>query len=101
MQGAVSACTLSGLLTTPCPAFTQEDGTPDEVVQQLAARGHNVRLVHGAARSIFGKGTIITRTPAPAVHDGSSADAADGSSPAVHVLCGGSDPRGDGCVMAW
>lgn len=61
----------------------QEEGTPPEVVQQLQAKGHATTVLRSYARSVFGKGTIITR------------DRDSG------VLCGGCDPRGDGCVMAW
>lgn len=58
-----------------------EDGTPTVVVEGLRARGHDVRVVTGHARALFGRGQVITRDPA------------------TGVLCGGSDPRGDGCAV--
>lgn len=62
---------------------TQEEGVPGEVVAALEAKGHAVRVVRGPQRRVFGKGAIITRDPDSG------------------VLCGGCDPRGDGCVIAW
>lgn len=62
---------------------TQEDGISQEVQQELAAKGHKVRVCSSYGRSVFGKGQIIVR----------NRDSG--------VLCGGSDPRGDGCVMGW
>eukprot|EP00879_Flechtneria_rotunda_P033804 GHRR01037596.1.p1 GENE.GHRR01037596.1~~GHRR01037596.1.p1 ORF type:complete len:149 (-),score=24.95 GHRR01037596.1:328-774(-) len=59
-----------------------EEGSNQESAEQLSAKGHNVSTVSGFGRAIFGKGQIILRT-----EDG--------------VLCGGSDPRGDGAVLAW
>jgi gamma-glutamyltranspeptidase/glutathione hydrolase len=58
-----------------------EEGHPAAVADQLAARGHQVRVVRGLDErsSTFGRGQIIVR-------------AADGT------LLGGSDERGDGCV---
>ena len=58
-----------------------EEGHPPEVAAELAARGHQVRVVSGLDErsSAFGRGQVIVR-------------AADGT------LLGGSDERGDGCV---
>jgi gamma-glutamyltranspeptidase / glutathione hydrolase len=58
-----------------------EEGIPLSVMAGLADLGHHVRPVSGMARSLFGRGQIITRSE----EDG--------------VLCGGSDPRADGCAM--
>jgi gamma-glutamyltranspeptidase/glutathione hydrolase len=58
-----------------------EEGIPPEVVGELAALGHPVRVVEGSGRSLFGRGQIIRRDR----HTG--------------VLWGGSDPRADGCAM--
>jgi gamma-glutamyltranspeptidase/glutathione hydrolase len=44
--------------------------------------GHPVEVVSGYARAIFGRGQIIQRLPESG------------------VLCGGSDPRADGCAMS-
>jgi gamma-glutamyltranspeptidase/glutathione hydrolase len=61
----------------------QEEGVPQEVLQQLKARGHRITMCSSYSRSVFGKGTVITRSSSSG------------------VLCGGCDPRGDGTVMAW
>ena len=58
-----------------------EDGIPDAVTQELAGRGHPVSKVAGWDRALFGRGQIIVRDPK------------------TGVLCGGSDPRADGCAM--
>ena len=59
-----------------------EDGIPAATVAALAAMGHPVTVTSGHERAIFGRGQIILRDPA------------------TGVLCGGSDPRADGCAMA-
>lgn len=47
----------------------------------LTARGHNVlKIVKGEERKVFGRGQIILRYP-------------------NGMLCGGSDPRADGCAL--
>jgi gamma-glutamyltranspeptidase/glutathione hydrolase len=58
-----------------------EAGIPDETLQELSEMGHAVHRLEGMGRSLFGRGQIITRDPASG------------------VLCGGSDPRADGCAM--
>ncbi len=58
-----------------------EDGIPRSTIQKLAEMGHQTIMVSGYERSIFGRGHIILR------------DKESG------ILCGGSDPRGDGCAM--
>jgi gamma-glutamyltranspeptidase/glutathione hydrolase len=58
-----------------------EEGIPVDVQLELAARGHKVTAVSGYARSAFGRGQVIRRDPE------------------TGVLCGGSDPRADGCAM--
>jgi len=59
-----------------------EDGIPDAVFVDLAARGHPVRKVTGWERGLFGRGQVILRDPR------------------TGVLIGGSDPRADGCAMS-
>jgi len=59
-----------------------EEGIPVPVMAQLAEMGHAVTPVSGMGRSLFGRGQIIRRDPE------------------TGVLCGGSDPRADGCAMA-
>jgi gamma-glutamyltranspeptidase/glutathione hydrolase len=58
-----------------------EEGISHEVLIGLENLGHSVYSVNGQARALFGRGQIIQR------------DAGTG------VLCGGSDPRADGCAM--
>jgi gamma-glutamyltranspeptidase/glutathione hydrolase len=58
-----------------------EEGIPVKVMSELADRGHRVRPVSGAGRSLFGRGQVIYRDPQSG------------------VLWGGSDPRSDGCAM--
>lgn len=58
------------------------EGIPAATVVALAQMGHPVGVVSGYERAIFGRGQIILRDPVSG------------------VLCGGSDPRADGCAMA-
>lgn len=58
-----------------------EEGIPLPVMSALAEMGHRIRPVSGLSRSLFGRGQIILRDPQ------------------TGVLCGGSDPRADGCAM--
>ncbi len=62
-------------------AVALEEGIPVKVMAQLASLGHPVVPVSGLNRAVFGRGQIILR------------DQETG------VLCGGSDPRADGCAM--
>ncbi len=59
-----------------------EAGFPYALQVELEQMGHSVYWVSGYERSAFGRGQIILR------------DNATG------VLCGGSDPRADGCAMS-
>ena len=58
-----------------------EQGIPPQVMEALAEMGHPVEAVRGHAWAVFGRGQIILRD-----HESG-------------VLCGGSDPRADGCAM--
>ena len=60
-----------------------EEGIPVPVMAGLANLGHPLKPVSGNNRSIFGRGQVILR------------DVQSG------VLCGGSDPRADGCAMSF
>ena len=64
-----------------------EDGISAETCETLRTSfGHEISAkspVAGHARSVFGRGQIITRNPESG------------------VLTAGSDPRGDGCAMGW
>jgi gamma-glutamyltranspeptidase/glutathione hydrolase len=58
-----------------------EEGIPPQVISKLKRMGHPVEQISGHSRAMFGRGQIILR------------DHENG------VLCGGSDPRADGCAM--
>jgi gamma-glutamyltranspeptidase/glutathione hydrolase len=58
-----------------------EEGLPEDTLAALQQMGHAVQRVGGYGRALFGRGQIIRR------------EAESG------VLCGGSDPRADGCAM--
>lgn len=62
-------------------AVSLEDGIPPETASALAGMQHPVEMVSGMNRALFGRGQIILRDPD------------------TGVLCGGSDPRADGCAM--
>ena len=59
-----------------------EEGISREVQSDLDKMGHTTYSVSGQARVLFGRGQIVRR------------DAITG------VLCGGSDPRADGCAVS-
>jgi gamma-glutamyltranspeptidase/glutathione hydrolase len=59
-----------------------EEGLPEAAPTALQAMGHPVQTIGGYGRVLFGRGQIIRRDPN------------------TGVLCGGSDPRADGCAMA-
>ncbi|MDI6726377.1 MAG: gamma-glutamyltransferase family protein [Smithellaceae bacterium] len=63
--------------------LAMEQGIPTETLAELSRRGHQVRLVSGYERALFGRGQIILRDPDSG------------------VLTGGSDPRADGCAMTY
>ncbi len=60
-----------------------EEGWSFATLAELARRGHRLVPVDGFARGSFGGGQIIVRDPV------------------TGVLCGGSDPRKDGCAVGW
>ncbi|MBM2812463.1 MAG: hypothetical protein HW416_3222 [Chloroflexi bacterium] len=61
------------------PVVEMEEGIPAALLAKL---GHQVHVVSGHGRGLFGRGQIIIREP-------------DGA------LIAGSDPRADGCAMGW
>ncbi|OCT47806.1 gamma-glutamyltranspeptidase [Cladophialophora carrionii] len=62
-----------------------EEGIDEAVVKALKQMGHNVEVLHGFSRAMFGRGQIIRR----------HVDEETGQM----VFSGGSDPRGDGCAL--
>ena len=62
---------------------TVEDGIAASTVQDLIRRGHNIKVVSGAARQSFGRGQIIRAHPESG------------------AWWAGSDPRADGCAIGW
>ena len=68
-----------------------EEGIPEETIQGLRELGHKVQgPVQGHARSLFGRGQIITKKKGR-VKDGEERT----------VYWAGSDPRGDGMAIAY
>ncbi len=80
-QAALDRARLYLLGGQPGAPVALEEGMPRSTTASLLSMGHEVVPVSGHDRSIFGRGHIIIR------------DRDSG------VLCGGSDPRGDGCAM--
>ncbi|KAK9762244.1 hypothetical protein K7432_012211, partial [Basidiobolus ranarum] len=64
-----------------------EDGISAEVVDKLRQLGHNVKLLDGHRRAMFGRGQIIE----------TYRDSRSGR----RMLVAGSDPRGDGYAAGW
>ncbi|MEM7129891.1 MAG: gamma-glutamyltransferase family protein [Chloroflexota bacterium] len=60
-----------------------EEGWSFSTLSELTRRGHQLSLVDGFRRGMFGGGQIITRDPVSG------------------VLTGGSEPRKDGCAIGW
>jgi gamma-glutamyltranspeptidase/glutathione hydrolase len=58
-----------------------ETGIPSETFDQLAYWGHTVEWIDGYPRAMFGRGQVLVRDPK------------------TGVVCGGSDPRADGCAV--
>ncbi|MBW4081181.1 gamma-glutamyltransferase family protein [Paenibacillus sp. S150] len=58
-----------------------EPSFPEDLAEALRQRGHELEI--GSNPGMFGRGQIIWRDPG------------------TGVLCGGTDPRTDGCVAAW
>jgi gamma-glutamyltranspeptidase/glutathione hydrolase len=61
-----------------------EEGIRDDVAEELRARGHEVEIIRGYQRALFGRGQVIRCH----IEDGK------------HVYSAGSDPRGDGAAYA-
>ncbi|HWR65656.1 MAG TPA: gamma-glutamyltransferase family protein [Bellilinea sp.] len=66
---------------SPSPRVAIEEGVSAETVARLAEMGHPLETISGMGRATFGRGQIILRDPQ------------------TGVLCGGSDPRADGCAI--
>lgn len=81
----ISATSQEGAKAMHGPTIYAEDGIDSAVIEGLRAMGHHVEVLRGAKRSKFGRGQVIRRH----VDD----------STGLVVWSGGSDPRGDGCVM--
>jgi len=60
-----------------------EEGLSPAVIEELRARGHEVSVVGGYDRTMFGGGQVIERDPD------------------TGVLKAGSEPRKDGCAVGW
>lgn len=66
------------------PTIFLEEGISEDVAEGLRARGHEVEIVRGYKRGLFGRGQVIRCH----MEDGK------------HVYSAGSDPRGDGAAYA-
>lgn len=66
------------------PTIFLEEGISEEVAEGLRARGHEVEIVRGYKRGLFGRGQVIRCH----IEDGQ------------YVYSAGSDPRGDGAAYA-
>ena len=62
-------------------AVSIESEVPLRTISQLSDMGHEIKTVGGLQRALFGRGQIILRNRQSG------------------VLCGGSDPRADGCAI--
>jgi gamma-glutamyltranspeptidase/glutathione hydrolase len=62
-------------------SISLEEGIPPRTLNALEGMQHPVEMVSGMNRALFGRGQVILRDPDSG------------------VLCGGSDPRADGCAM--
>ena len=69
--------------TNPGQATAIEEGISNEVQVELAKRGHDLTLVTGDRRILFGKGQIIARNPE------------------TGTLTAGTEPRSDGIAIGW
>jgi gamma-glutamyltranspeptidase/glutathione hydrolase len=67
------------------PVINVEEGIDEAVVKVLKQMGHDVHVLHGFHRAMFGRGQVIRR----------HVDEETGQA----VFSGGSDPRGDGCAL--
>jgi gamma-glutamyltranspeptidase/glutathione hydrolase len=67
------------------PVINVEEGIDEAVVKVLKQMGHDVHVLHGFHRAMFGRGQVIRR----------HVDEETGQT----VFSGGSDPRGDGCAL--
>ncbi|KAI9749051.1 MAG: hypothetical protein M4579_007022 [Chaenotheca gracillima] len=63
-----------------------EDGISEEIADTLRKMGHNIEIVKGHKRGLFGRGQVIR------VHTDESGQ---------KVFSGGSDPRGDGIAIPY
>lgn len=80
LQGVDSAI---GAESAETAQLLLEEGLPQETQDGLRALGHDVVVVTGWQRLVFGRGQVICRDPS------------------TGVLCGGTEPRADGSVLAW
>ncbi|KIW69194.1 gamma-glutamyltransferase [Phialophora macrospora] len=67
------------------PVINVEEGIDEAVVKVLKQMGHDVQVLHGFQRAMFGRGQVIRR----------HVDEETGQT----IFSGGSDPRGDGFAL--
>lgn len=71
--------------TTPSVVFIEE-GISEQVIQELKDLGHDIQLIKGSDRSVFGRGQIILKVQ---------------NDDQTLVWAAGSDPRADGHAHGW
>lgn len=79
----------------PSSQVYAEEGIEPAVVEGLRKLGHNVQLVHGWDRGLFGRGQVIRQ------HFDDAGNSGQGGNPQekIRVWSAGSDLRGDGCAL--
>ncbi len=82
-QASLDALRFTILGGTSSGSVAMEDGVKTQVIDQLRKMGHNITIVEGIGRSVFGNGQIILRDPENGVY------------------IAGSDPRCDGYVLGY
>ena len=79
---------VGGTYTPGAVVVNVEDGISEEVVEGLRKKGHDVTVLKGTQRSLFGRGQIVL----------CSHDQDEGGR---RVWSAGSDPRGDGHAIGY
>lgn len=74
-----------GPVSTPVTLVSIEEDMPSDVIEGLRALGHDVEVISGSGRSLFGRGQIIKKS------------SSEKSSTLLYSA--GSDKRGDGCAI--
>ncbi|RUS91016.1 hypothetical protein EGW08_001233 [Elysia chlorotica] len=85
-------------------SLSLEEGIPESVKQSLATLGHNVEIVSGHERALFGRGQVISRGSSWWQFSDTGGEGGinyRGVTSKEVVYWAGSDPRADGLVAAF